>query len=96
MPKTSIMIALNDVNNELHVRLYILEVFKDYVRDDDFDELLDKALDFVMEGVSMPKVPVKDTTMSDISRSIIALTTGIGFDGKINKSLLNWLMTDVG
>ena len=78
MPKTSIMIALNDVNNELHVRLYILEVFKDYVRDDDFDELLDKALDFVMEGVSMPKVPVKDTTMSDISRSIIALTTGIG------------------
>lgn len=48
LPKTSIMIALNDVNNELHVRLYILEVFKDYVRDDDFDELLDKALDFVM------------------------------------------------
>lgn len=45
LPKTSIMIALNDVNNELHVRLYILEVFKDYVRDDDFDELLDKALD---------------------------------------------------
>jgi hypothetical protein len=73
LPKTSIMIALNDVNNELHVRLYILEVFKDYVRDDDFDELLDKALDFVMEGVSMPKAPVKDTTMSDISRSIIAL-----------------------
>lgn len=36
----------------------------------------------------MPKVPVKDTTMSDISRSIIALTTGIGFDGKINKSPL--------
>lgn len=82
------MITLSDVNNELHVRLYILEVFKDYVRDDDFDELLDKALDFVMEGVSMPKVPVKDTTMSDISRSIIALTTGIGFDGKINKSPL--------
>lgn len=88
LPKTSIMIALNDVNNELHVRLYILEVFKDYVRDDDFDELLDKALDFVMEGVSMPKVPVKDTTMSDISRSIIALTTGMGFDGKMNKSPL--------
>ena len=82
------MITLNDVNNELHVRLYILEVLKDYIRDDDFDELLDKALDFVMEGVSMPKVPVKDTTMSDISRSIIALTTGIGFDGKINKSPL--------
>ena len=78
------MVTLNDVNNELHVRLYILEVLKDYIRDDDFDELLDKALDFVMEGVSMPKVPVKDTTMSDISRSIIALTTGIGFDGKIN------------
>lgn len=69
------MITLNDVNNELHVRLYILEVLKDYIRDDDFDGLVDKAL-------------VKDTTMSDISRSIIALTTGIGFDGKINKSPL--------
>lgn len=78
------MITLNDVNNELHVRLYVLEMFKDYVRDDDFDELLDKALDFVMEGASMPKVPVRDTTMSDISRSVIALATGMGFDNQQN------------
>lgn len=84
LPKTSIMIALNDVNNELHVRLYILEVFKDYVRDDDFDELLDRALDFFMEGVSMPKVPVKDTTMSDISKSVLALVAGMGFDNQQN------------
>lgn len=67
------MITLNDVNNELHVRLYILEVLKDYIRDDDFDGLVDKALDFVMEGVSMPKAPTKDTTMSDISKSVLAL-----------------------
>lgn len=84
LPKTRIMITLNDVNNELHVRLYILEVFKDYVRDDDFDELLDRALDFVMEGVSMPKVPVKDTTMSDISKSVLALVAGMGFDNQQN------------
>ena len=84
MPKTNIMIALNDVNNELHVRLYILEVFKNYVRDDDFDEILDKALDFVMEGVSMPKVPAKDTTMSDISKSVLALVAGMGFDNQQN------------
>jgi len=50
LPKTRIMITLNDVNNELHVRLYILEVLKDYIRDDDFDGLVDKALDFVMEA----------------------------------------------
>lgn len=50
LPKTSIMITLNDVNNELHVRLYILEVLKDYIRDDDFDGLVDKALDFVMKA----------------------------------------------
>ena len=68
LPKTRIMITLNDVNNELHVRLYILEVLKDYIRDDDFDGLVDKALDFVMEGVSMPKAPTKDTTMSDSKR----------------------------
>ena len=73
LPKTRIMITLNDVNNELHVRLYILEVLKDYIRDDDFDGLVDKALDFVMEGVSMPKAPTKDTTMSDISKSVLAL-----------------------
>lgn len=43
LPKTRIMITLNDVNNELHVRLYILDVLKDYIRDDDFDGLVDKA-----------------------------------------------------
>nr|DAH56415.1 MAG TPA: endonuclease [Caudoviricetes sp.] len=75
------MVTLNDVNNELHVRLYVLEMFKDYVRDDDFDELLDKALDFVMEGVSMPKAPAKDTTMSDISKSVLALVAGAGIEG---------------
>lgn len=48
LPKTSVMITLSDVNNELRVRLYILEVFKDYIRDDDFDGLVDKALDFVI------------------------------------------------
>ena len=61
-------------------------MLKDYIRDDDFDGLVDKALDFVMEGVSMPKVPVKDTTMSDISRSVLALATGIGLVDRINKS----------
>lgn len=80
------MITLSDVNNELHVRLYILEVLKDYIRDDDFDGLVDKALDFVMEGVSMPKAPAKDTTMSDISKSVLALATGIGLGDRINKS----------
>lgn len=80
------MVTLNDVNNELHVRLYVLEVLKDYARDDDFDELLDRALDFVMEGACMPKVPVRDTTMSDISRSVLALATGIGLGDRINKS----------
>lgn len=78
------MITLSDVNNELHVRLYVLEMFKDYVRDDDFDELLDKALDFVMEGASMPKAPAKDTTMSDISKSVLALVAGMGFDNQQN------------
>ena len=82
------MITLSDVNNELHVRLYILEVLKDYIRDDDFDELLDKALDFVMEGVSMPKAPAKDTTMSDISKSVLALVAGAGLDERLSKSSL--------
>lgn len=82
------MITLNDVNNELHVRLYILEVLKDYIRDDDFDGLVDKALDFVMEGVSMPKAPVKDTTMSDISKSVLALVAGAGLDERLSKSSL--------
>lgn len=88
LPKTRIMITLNDVNNELHVRLYILEVLKDYIRDDDFDGLVDKALDFVMEGVSMPKAPTKDTTMSDISKSVLALVAGAGLDERLSKSSL--------
>lgn len=81
------MITLNDVNNELHVRLYILEVLKDYIRDDDFDGLVDKALDFVMEGVSMPKAPTKDTTMSDISKSVLALVAGAGLDERLKQKL---------
>ena len=88
LPKTRIMITLNDVNNELHVRLYILEVLKDYIRDDDFDGPVDKALDFVMEGVSMPKAPTKDTTMSDISKSVLALVAGAGLDERLSKSSL--------
>ena len=88
LPKTRIMITLNDVNNELHVRLYILEVLKDYIRDDDFDGLVDKALDFVVEGVSMPKAPTKDTTMSDISKSVLALVAGAGLDERLSKSSL--------
>lgn len=66
----------------------VLELLKDYARDDDFDDLLDKALDFVMEGISMPKTPEKDTAMGDISRSIMALMASIGLDGKMNKSPL--------
>ena len=88
LPKTRIMITLNDVNNELYVRLYILEVLKDYIRDDDFDGLVDKALDFVVEGVSMPKAPTKDTTMSDISKSVLALVAGAGLDERLSKSSL--------
>jgi len=37
-----------------------------------------------MEGVSIPKVPVKDTTMSDISKSVLALVAGMGFDNQQN------------
>lgn len=63
-------------------------MLKDYIRDDDFDGLVDKALDFVMEGVSMPKVPAKDTTMSDISKSVLALVAGAGLDERLSKSSL--------
>lgn len=46
----------NDGNSELHIRLHIAEMLKDKIEQDNFEELCEKALKFVMNGIELPKV----------------------------------------
>lgn len=46
----------NDGNSELQIRLHIAEMLKDKVEQDNFEELCEKALRFVMNGIELPKV----------------------------------------
>lgn len=46
----------NDGNSELHIRLHIAEMLKDKVEQDNFEELCNKVLLFVMNGIDLPKI----------------------------------------
>ena len=55
----------NDGNSELNIRLHIAELLKDKVEQDNFDELCNKMLRFVMDGIDLPKVkknPMEEAT----------------------------------
>lgn len=45
-----------DGTSELHIRLHIAEMLKDKVEQSDFEELCNKVLRFVMDGIELPKV----------------------------------------
>lgn len=46
----------NDGTSELHIRLHIAEMLKDKVEQDNYNELCEKALKFVMNGIELPKI----------------------------------------
>jgi hypothetical protein len=46
----------NDGNSELHIRLHIADMLKDKVEQDNYNELCEKALKFVMNGIELPKI----------------------------------------
>lgn len=55
----------NEGNSELHIRLHIAELLKEKVEQDNFDELCNKMLRFVMNGIELPKVkknPMEEAT----------------------------------
>lgn len=55
----------NDGTSELHIRLHIVELLKEKVEQDNFDELCNKMLRFVMNGIELPKVrknPMEEAT----------------------------------
>ena len=45
----------NDGTSELHIRLHIAELLKEKVEQDNFEELCNKVLRFVMDGIELPK-----------------------------------------
>ena len=45
-----------DGTSELHIRLHIAEILKDKVEQPNYNELCEKALQFVMKGIELPKI----------------------------------------
>lgn len=45
-----------DGTSELHIRLHIAEMLKDKVEQPNYNELCEKALKFVMDGIQLPKI----------------------------------------
>lgn len=45
-----------DGTSELHIRLHIAEMLKDKVEQPNYSELCEKALNFVMNGIELPKI----------------------------------------
>lgn len=62
----------NDGNSELHIRLHIAELLKDKVEQDNFDDLCNKMLRFVMNGITLPKV--KKNPMEEVAEMLSKLT----------------------
>lgn len=46
----------NDGNSELNIRLHIAEMLKDMIEQDNYEELCNKALKFIMDGIDLSKV----------------------------------------
>lgn len=55
----------NDFNSELHIRLHIAEILKDKVEQTNYEELCNKVLQFVLNGIELPKT--KKDPMEEIS-----------------------------
>lgn len=47
---------INDLNSELNIRLYIAEILKDKIEQENYTELCEKAFRFIMDGITLPKV----------------------------------------
>ena len=45
-----------DGTSELHIRLHIAEMLKDKVEQPNYNELCEKALKFVLDGIELPKI----------------------------------------
>lgn len=55
----------NDGNSELNIRLHIAELLKEKVEQDNFEELCNKMMHFIMDGITLPKVkktPAEEAT----------------------------------
>ena len=63
----------NDGNSELHIRLHIAEMLKDKVEQDNFEELCEKVLKFVMDGIELPKI--KKNPMEEAAEMLSKLAT---------------------
>lgn len=46
----------NEGNSELNIRLHVAEMLKDMIEQDNYEELCNKALKFIIDGIDLPKI----------------------------------------
>lgn len=57
------MTTIVNFSNELHIRLFIAELLRDNIKDDDFMEQAEKMFSFIIKNASLPPQP--KVSMSD-------------------------------
>lgn len=48
---------IENINNQLHVRMYVAEVLADRIGDSDFIELAEKMMSFILKDIDIPSCP---------------------------------------
>lgn len=70
------MTTITDFTNELHIRLYVAELLKDYVKDESFNDMAERVFSFIVKGSNLQLQPVKDNTMQELMCNLITTLNG--------------------
>lgn len=82
------MTTITDFTNELHIRLYVADLLRDNIKDDNFVEQADKMFAFIVKNASLPPQPKVHETSADILSNwnkILAGITGLDKEEKMSE-----------
>ncbi len=70
------MTTITDFTNELHIRLYVAELLKDYVKDESFNDMAERMFTFITAGSNLPVQPKGNMSMNDIMSNFVKVMAG--------------------
>ena len=70
------MTTITDFTNELHIRLYVAELLKDYVKDESFNDMAERMFIFITAGSNLPVQPKGNMSMNDIMSNFVKVMAG--------------------
>ena len=79
------MTTIIDFTNQLHIRLHVAEVLKEYVDKEDFCEIAERMFQFIIKGSNLPLQPVKDNTMQELMGNWVQIINGSYFNNNLRK-----------